>query len=860
MEAKKRLEKFGRNEIPEKNGSRVIAILINQIKNPLVYILIAAALIAFVFGDYFNSLIIFTVVILNSAVGFFQEFKVSNILEALKKSISSEATVLREERLLVIDAKDVVVGDIIFLKSGDKIPADGRLIRVSDLTINEAILTGESSPAEKNLDIFPETAAVADRLNMTFAGTLVESGTGEFIVTAIGTATEFGAIASSIKASRKEDVTPLQVKLRALAKTIGIIFLALAVSIFLIGVLTGREIINMFLTVVAMAVAAIPEGLPVALTITLAIGAERIFKKGGLVRKMLAAETLGSATVIAADKTATLTEGKMKLTKVIVAGTREIEDEVGFMDIAKIDPAEPEYKLFKFLALAGNAFIENPEAAEKEWILRGKPIEKAFLLGALKAGFERLDLEESMPRIKELPFSSRRRFSAVLNIFDENGNVIIAIGAPETLLERSSRYYSDEKLTMELDRKISERINNKIEDLAKDGFRVLAVAYKNVPSGTHKLDENSVNEMVFLGLAVLSDPIRPEVKEAVVIAQKAGIRPVIMTGDHKLTARHVGKQLGILKSDERLIEGSVLNRYSDKELKDIIYDFDVFARVAPEDKLKITRAYQAKGEVVAVIGDGVNDASSLVRADIGVAVGSGTDVAKEASDLILINDSFSIVVEAIKQGRIILNNIKKVTIFLLSDAFSEIVLISASIFGGLPLALLPIQMLWVKLIEDSLPSIALAFEKEHDGVMEKPPLGKGKILTRGMKTLIALFVLVIDTILLALFIWSLKKTGNPTYARTMAFLGLGMTSLFYIFSVKSLDRPIWKINIFSNPILTLSVILGLALYLMAIYVRPLQELLGVMTVGLNEWILVVLLGILSVSVVEFGKKFFIKYD
>lgn len=838
-EAKNRLAGFGPNQIMDKNGDKLLVLLFAQFKNPLIIILIVAAAIAWLLNDLVDALIILAAVVLNAVIGFGQEWKVSNILKELKKFVSYRNAVLRSERVRYVDSKDITLGDILILRQGDRVPADARLFKASSLKINESILTGESTPVEKELRVVDVSASVADRVNSVFMGTTVEEGTAQAVVMAIGDDTEFGKISSLVRIGRGGDVTPLQKRMRSLARTLGAMFLGISMLLFALGTLGGRDILTMFLTSVAVAVAAVPESLPVALTIVLTVGARKILKKGGLVRKMVAAEALGSATVIAADKTATLTEGKMHVTKLITREGKELARE-SFKDIAR-DKSGPEAFMFKLLALVSNALIENPDEPEEKWVVGGSSVDKAAMITITEAGFDKYEIEEEMPRLDEIPFSSEFKYSVILNGFNKENNIAVLLGAPEMVHEFLS------------EKEHGEHIHKRTAELAGEGFKVLTLAYKYMPKNA-KLERAGLKDFIFGSIVVLSDPVRAEVKESVSTVQAAGLRLVMVTGDHLLTAKYVAKEVGILKSDSRAIESKDLP----EDLDGVIYDYDVFARVTPEEKVRIAEAFKKKKETVVMIGDGVNDAPVLLDADLGVAVGSGTDVAKEASDLVLLNDSFSILAEAVRQGRIILDNIKKVTIFLLASSFSEIILISGSIIMGLPLALLPAQILWVNIIVDGLPAITLATEKEENNVMKRRPSKNSAIFSRDIKMLVVFFTLITDLALFLLFYYLLNVTGNVEYARTMVFVGLGLTSLFYIFSVRSLRMPVWRFNPFSNKFLNLGVLLGLVLYYIAIYVPGLNGLLGTVPLHGRDWSVLLILGLFNVLVIEVLKSFFLK--
>lgn len=853
-EAGQRLVKFGPNKIPERDPVRFWIIAGNQFKNPLIYILLLAGLIAFLLKDVLNAFIILVAVVMNAAVGFAQEWKASHLMKQLRSLISYKAFVRREGKMAVVDSSMLAPGDIIVLRPGDLVPADARLIKSAGLKTNEVILTGESQPVRKNTNKLTVSIPMADRSNMIWLGTSVEDGVGEAVVVATGQNTELGKITSLIRKESKFDETPLQYRLKSLARALAMIFLAVSTLLFVVGVFSGQNIFSMFLTAVAVAVAAVPEGLPIALTITLAVGARKILTKRGLVRKILAAETLGSTTVIAADKTATLTEGKMYVTKLINGDGNSLGKE-SFLTAVEEKNDSFGYLSLRLMTLLSGAGIENPEESKEKWRLHGSPVDKAILLTSQESGLNRETLQEENPKLAELPFSSFFKYSAVLSGNTGGKNTISVLGAPEVVLEMCSYFYAEGEEIKHLGREQQALLHKNLQEAASSGFRVLALAFKKQPaSSPASLDRSILNHMVFLSLVMIADPIRKDVKEAISKAKSAGIKVIMISGDHLLTAKFVARELGIMTDEERAVTSADLP----PNLKEVVKNYDVFARVSPEDKVKITDALKRNGEIVAMIGDGVNDAPSLLRADLGVALGSGTDVAKEASDLILLDDSFSIIVEAIKRGRIIFDNIRKTIIFLLSGAFTEIILISGSIFTGLPLAILPGQILWVNLIEDGLPSVSLAFEEEEDGVMRRRPRGTKSVLDRETKILIGLFAIITDLVLFGLFYLLFRSTGDIGYARTMTFVGLGLTSLFYIFSVRSLHKPVWKNNVFSNKILNFSVALGLILYLTAIYFAPLREVLKTTVLGIGDWFILILLGLFNIFVIEVGKSFLIK--
>jgi len=847
-EVKSRQEKFGKNLLPEENPLSGLKLFLEQFKSPLIYILVIAGITALFFpekeaaeilGKYSNSIIIFGAVFLNTIIGFFQENKTSKILAELKKVVKVKATVLREGNEKEIDQSELVPGDIIFLQSGNKVPADGRLIEARDLKINEASLTGEWFPAEKKIEILPEKTPLADRDNMVYMATLVEDGWGKAIITETGLKTEIGKVAEMIREAREEK-TPYQKRIIHLSKIIGILIVLICLLIFGLGIVAGRERFEMFLTSVAVAVAAIPEGLPVAITVILALGMERILKKQGLVRKMIAAETLGSTSIITTDKTGTLTEAKM-----VVAG---------------IYPPESNILALKIATLCSGAFIENPDQPLEKMIFRGRPTDRALLMAGIQAGLNKKELEREEPEIERLPFDPVYKYSAILRKFSENKDILYILGAPEKILAMSKFFGVNGKEETLSEEKI-EKLHKKFEDLAGKGQRVLATAYRKyeVRSLEYEKLENLCKDLIFVGLISLHDPLRPEVKNAIRICQEAGMRPIIVTGDHKLTAKAIALELGLPAKEENIIEGSELEKLSDEEFQERLEKFEIYARVEPVHKLRIIEAWQEKGKVVAMTGDGINDAPALKRADIGLALGSGTDVAKEASDLILLTDNFSIIVAAVEEGRQILDNIRKVITYLLSDSFTEVILIFFSILAGFPfLPVLPGQILWVNLIEDSLPALSLAFEPKEKRIMKrKPEDPKSPLLTREIKALIFGIGIVTDFLLLSLFFWLLNQKLPRREIQTIIFAGLAIDSLFYVFSCKNLKKNIWQINPFSNLILTFSWFWGILMLLVAIYLPFFQNLLKTIPLNLFDWGFIIGLGFINLILIELTKWYFI---
>ena len=842
-EVKIRQKEFGFNKLPEEKPLSKLKIFLEQFKSPLIYILVIAGIITLILKDFTDAVVIFGAVFLNTVFGFFQENKTSRILSELKKLAKIKAYVIRNGDEKEINQEELAPGDIILLYPGNKVPADGRLIESPNLKVNEASLTGEWFPSEKITEVLPEKAPLADRDNMVFMGCVVEDGRGKAIVTETGLKTEIGKVAEMIRRT-KEEKTPYQRKIIHLSKVIGISVIFLSFLIFILGIAAGREMFEMFLTAVAVAVAAIPEGLPIGITVILAIGMQRILKKRGLVRKMVAAETLGSTSVICTDKTGTLTEAKMQVAG-IFSETKELFTD-GQKYSEKIDKngSEPHILALKIGMLCTEAFIENPEDELHQWIIRGRPMEKALLLAGIQAGFSKKELEKEQPKIDELFFDPVYKYSATLHRFSDEGNILYVLGAPEIILKFSE--LSSEKLN---------QFNQKLDNLASRGSRILGCAYKKI-RGT-EIKDTDFQEMTFVAFIAFHDPIRKEVKEAIKICRQAGMRPIIVTGDHRLTAKAIAEELGLPAKEENIIEGSELEKLSEEEFQKRLEKIEIYARVEPKQKLKIIQAWQEKGEVVAMTGDGINDAPALKKADIGVALGSGTDVAKEASDLILLTDNFSIIVAAVEEGRVIIDNIRKTVTLLVSQCFSEIILIGASIIGGLPLPILPAQILWENLIEGSPQGIALAFEpKEKDVMGRKPEHPNRPLLTPQMKTIIFGFGLFTDLILLGLFFYLLKIGMPLPEIRTVIFAALAIDTVFYALSCKNLRKNIWQYNPFSNLYLVGSMIFSTGMLFFAIYFPPSQNLLKTVPLNFFDWLLLLGLGMINLILIESTKWYF----
>jgi len=835
-----RQTEFGMNALPEEKPLSWLRIFLSQFKSPLIYILLASGFITLFLREYTDSVVIFGSAILNTIIGFIQENKASRALTKLKKMAQTSALVLRNNNLKVINAKELVPGDIITLNAGDKVPADGKIIEAHDLKINEMTLTGEWLAAEKSINPLSKETPLADRDNLVYMGTVVENGKAKVIVTNIGIETEIGRITKIVKET-KEQKSPYQKKIGRFSKILGLFIVLTAIVIFGEGILKGKDALEMFTTAIAVIVASIPEGLPVSLTVILAVGMQKILNKGGLIRKLAAAETLGSTSIIATDKTGTLTEGKMKVVDLLTAESILFPEEKDSKDL-----------LLKISTLCNEAFIENPKAKKENLIIRGRPTDQAMLLVGLENGLSKKALLKEYEEIDEIAFNSINKYAAYL-FKHLNRHVLYVLGAPEKIFELSNKV--DGSALASRKRGILEK---KLEQLTSKGLRVIAVSYRNVKAEEVSNAEALLNDLIFVGFIVFKDPLRKDVKKAIRICKQAGVRTIIITGDHKLTAKSVAIELKLPTKANNIIEGKDLDKLTDEEFQKIIKDIYVYARVEPRHKIRIIESWQDRGEIVAMTGDGVNDAPALKKADIGIALGSGTDVAKEVSDLVLLDNSFSTIIAAIEEGRHILDNMRKVITYLLADSFTEVILIGTSLIMGLPLPVSAVQILWVNLIEDGLPDIALAFEpKEKDLMRQKPRGSNFPLLTQEMKTIIFAIGIITDLMLMGLFVLLWQKTGDIIYVRTMIFATLTLDSLLFVFSCKSLRKNIWQIDLLSNKFLILSFVVGIIMLLSAVYFAPFQMLLKTQSLSMSDWVILLTLSLIDLVLIEFTKYHYI---
>ncbi|MFA8437558.1 calcium-translocating P-type ATPase, SERCA-type [Pueribacillus sp. YX66] len=836
-QASKRLEKFGLNQLEETEQKSAFFIFLSQFKDFMVIILLIATLISGLLGEYVDAVAIILIVLLNGVLGFIQERKAERSLQALKELTAPKTYVLRESKWIEISTTEIVVGDIVKIESGSRISADIRVIESKSLYVDESALTGESVPAHKHADpIHGDDVIIADQDNMLFKGTLAVKGSGLGIVVATGMKTEMGKIADLIQTT-KTLMTPLQRKLEQLGKILIAVAIALTALVVIAGVLHGHDVYTMFLAGVSLAVAAIPEGLPAIVTVSLALGVQRMIKRKAIVRKLPAVETLGCATVICSDKTGTLTQNKMSVTHVWtfdksiqVEGTG-YQPEGTFSGSVTADIKQ----LLTYGLLCSNATILKEK---KEYQLIGDPTEGALVVAAMKAGIDQEIRQKDYRVIKEFPFDSHRKMMSVIVENHDKQRFVITKGAPDVVLANSNHIMKNGKKSI-LSMKEQRIIEEKVEDLAKKALRTLAVAFKPLPYGHDPHHEHQVeSNLTFIGMTGMIDPPRPEVKGAIEACHDAGIKTIMITGDHLVTATAIANDLGILPQNGKTIEGKTLEHMPVEHLKEIIDDIYVFARVSPEHKLKIVKALQANGHVVAMTGDGVNDAPAIKAANIGIAMGiTGTDVAKEASALILSDDNFATIRAAIEEGRNIYDNIRKFIRYMLASNVGEILVMLFAMLMGLPLPLVPIQILWVNLITDGLPAMALALDPAERDSMKRPPRkttegifsgGLGwKIISRG-------FLIGIVTLVAFMIVY---ETESLTKAQTIAFSTLVLAQLIHVFDCRS-EHSIFHRNIFENKALMLAVISSMLLLFIVIYYEPLQPVFRTTALTIQDWLLI----------------------
>ena len=887
-EVKSRLQKYGTNELEESGGRGSWEILLDQFKNIMLLMLIAVAIVSGVLDlvalqagnlkpgevPFKDTIAIMAIVILNGILGYLQESRAEKALAALKKLSSPNVRVIRNGKLVDVEGKDLVPGDIMLLEAGVQVAADGRLIEQSNLQIRESALTGEAEAVNKRVEIkLPEETALGDRINLVFQGTEVVQGRAKVLVTHTGMKTELGKIAQMLQAVETED-TPLQQRMTQLGNVLVWGSLALVALVIVIGLLRGGNLQELLEVSLSMAVAVVPEGLPAVITVTLALGTQRMVRRNALIRKLPAVETLGSVTTICSDKTGTLTQNKMVVQSVYsskhllrVTGEGYIPRGQFEVDGKKIDIEDyPEVPpLLVPCAICNDAVLQEEKG---DWIILGDPTEGALVTLAAKAGIEQDQWNSKLPRVSEFPFSSERKRMSVIcqveeidtgvsplrdvdpiisNLLTSEKYLMFTKGSPELILQRSTQIYMGNS-AVELTQEQQTQILAENDRMASEGLRVLGFAYKPLEEKPpENSDEQCEQELVWLGLIGMLDAPRPEVRKAVAECQEAGIRPIMITGDHQLTARAIATNLGIAESDAKVLTGQELQRMSDSELETNVDKVSIYARVSPEHKLRIVQALQRRDKFVAMTGDGVNDAPALKQADIGIAMGiTGTDVSKEASDMVLLDDNFATIVAATKEGRVVYTNIRRFIKYILGSNIGEVITIAASPIllplGGVPLT--PLQILWMNLVTDGLPALALAVEPPEPDVMKRPPFSpRESIFARGLGSYMIRIGIIFAIITIILMNWAYYHTNgevpntnglDPERWKTMVFTTLCIAQMGHAIAIRSNNQLTIEINPFSNPYLLAAVVLTTVLQLMLVYAPPLRDFFGTHVISLSE--------------------------
>jgi Ca2+-transporting ATPase len=833
-EARYRLQVFGANAITSKERRGIWRILLDQFSDFMIVVLIAAAVVSGLIGEPHDAIAIVVIVLLNAVIGFVQDYRAEKAMEALKKLAAPSAAVRRGDEVVTIAATELVPGDVVLLEDGNLVPADMRLVRIVQLQIDEAALTGESQPVDKiTANLQDEDLVIGDRLNMVYKGTVVTRGRGEGLVIATGMHTEIGKIATLLS-EEKTAKTPLQKRLARFGKRLAILILCICAVIFVTGLMQGEPIVLMFLTAVSLAVAAIPEALPAVVTISLALGARKMVRLNALIRHLPAVETLGSVTYICSDKTGTLTENSMRLEAIYSDG--EIST-----SISNVDNELPK--------LLGKALVLNNDVNDNNKGLKGDPTEVAMYAAAKHAGFSKSQLETELPRIDELPFDADRKRMTTIH---RQGEEYIAFtkGAAETIVEICQNQLVSSGVT-DLDKT---GIIRQIDSLASQGYRVLGIAYRTWSHLPRTLSAQNVeSDLTFLGLVGLIDPPRPETFDAVKLCKSAGITPVMITGDHPATALAIAERLGIANPCKAVLTGDELDDLEEEDFNDLVSKVRVYARVTPQQKIKIVKALQEKGQYVAMTGDGVNDAPALQHADIGVAMGlKGTDVAREASQLVLLDDNFATIVTAVREGRRIFDNIRKFIKYTLTSNSGEIWVLFLAPYLGLPIPLLPIHILWINLVTDGLPGLALVVEKSERGVMQRPPRPPNEsIFAHGLWQHMVWVGLLIGGVSLTAQAWAFHS-GADTW-QTMVFTTLTFAQLAHVIAIRSERESLFTIGVMSNRYLLGAIVLTILLQLATIYVPFLQPIFKTQPLSLVELLICCVLSVMVFIAVEIEK-------
>lgn len=851
LEVESRQKKFGKNLFTKKENFGFLRIVLGQFTSPLILILIFAGFLTLVIRHYQDAVVIFLVVFTNAVIGIIQEGRASRSFQKLLNLQKNTAVVIRGGDKKIIDTQNIVPGDLLLLSAGGFIPADARIIEAKDFSTNESVLTGEWAPVLKDANPIINQRRITDQTNMVFMGTYVATGNARAIAVKTGDGTEMGKIAGGLSLNVYKEERPFQKNIKKLANFISLSILVCVTLLFFFGIFIGENITEMFLLAISVSVAAIPSGLPIAITVILAVALEKILKMGGLVKSLVAAETLGNTTIIMTDKTGTLTEGKMKVVNIIT-----MNKGVDFNN-----------RVIESSLMASDVFLENDFNdidKFKEDKIKGRPVEKAVYLAALGMGMDKDKILRNRPQLDFLFFKSEDRFSASLNKIDGASSRIYILASPELVLEKSNFCFKD-GVVLKMTNEMKMKMRIAFEREASLGARCVATGYKNttVDSFSKISRDNILDDLVFEGILSLHDPLRQGVSQKIKEIEGAGVRVVMVTGDNSLTAGKIAKEAGISGFDN-VVEGDDVDRFNEDELEYVVKTNSVFARVLPEQKLKILEAFRRQGEIVAMTGDGVNDSLALRRSDIGLALGDGTDIAKESADVVLLHNSFDVIVYAIEEGRHIFDNIRKTLTYLLSTAFSEIILISGALVMSFfsegkisPIAILPIQILWANFVEEGLMTFGFAFEpRESDLLKRSPKLKSAKdVLTPDLLKMIYAISAVTGLSLVLLYFY-LSFVGEPIEEiRTVMFIAVSLDSILYSFALRTFKKPFWKTNIFFNKHLNTAVVLSTLILVLALFVPFLSKLLSLSKLTNLDMLALAVLGIINLLIIETVKYF-----
>jgi Ca2+-transporting ATPase len=882
-EAQKRLAEYGPNVLQKEKRASPIKMFFEQFTDILIIILLIATALSLAIGEVVDAIVIIAIVLATAVLGFVEEFRSEKAVEALRKMTAPTAVVLRDGKEVRVPSNEIVPGDIVLLFTGDKVPADARLIKSINLKVDEASLTGESSPVNKNVDVCPEGTSLNDRRNMVFTGTVVVYGRGEAVATSTGMGTEFGKIAKMVQMTSEEE-TPLEKRTQSIGKWIGILSVLICLGVGVIGIVEGRNPIDMVLWGVSLAVAAVPEALPAIVTGALAVGMYRMARVNTIVKKLPAVETLGCTSVICSDKTGTMTKGEMTVQRIYaddqfikVTGIGYAPEGQFLIEDKEIDPKNETLRtLLTVATLCNDAKLEKDTSTER-WMIKGDPTEGALIVAAAKAGLWKEDLEQQQPRVGEIPFSSERKCMTTVHVVSGTKKIAYMKGAPEIVLDKCTRIFAKGK-TGKLTESDRAKVLTVNEAMARQALRNLGFAFRELSETTDTFDEKIEKDFVFVGIVGMIDPPREEVKEAIYTCKRAGIDVVMVTGDHRLTAVAVAKELNLLgENDEqgKVLSGEELEKLSDSQLTDMVERIVIYARVSPEHKMRIVKAWKAKGRIVAMTGDGVNDAPALKMAAIGISMGiTGTEVTKEASDMVLTDDNFASIVKAAREGREIYDNIKKYLTYLMRCNIMEILVMfiavvsvpylarmyspgtPAEFVGSATIALTAAQLLWVNLTTDGLPAIALGIDPGDPDIMDRKPRDPNEsVFTRDVKLYLSLVPIVMTTLLLFGFFFYRPWEGQHQLAeaRTQLLTAMILMELANAISARSLRYPVWKVGAFKNKFLWYAVLSSFFLQLIVLYTPGLNAAFDVHAPELLDWAFAVLFTAITFTSLELGK-------